>query len=45
MYTLPHAHSAFDPFGKFEDEKNQLRLEKIVKEYLKVASALNIAQK
>jgi len=45
MYTLPHSHSAFDPFGKFEDEKNQLRLEKIVKEYLKVASALNTAQK
>ncbi|HXL73953.1 MAG TPA: NAD(P)H-dependent oxidoreductase, partial [bacterium] len=45
MYTLPQSSEAFDAHGKFADGKNYVRLEKIVKEYLKVASALNIAQK
>jgi NAD(P)H-dependent FMN reductase len=42
MYTLPHSHSAFDPFGKFVDEKNMTRLEKMVQEYLKVAASLSV---
>jgi chromate reductase len=45
MYTLGFAQNAFDPAGKFVDEKNFARLEKMVKEYLKVASSLSLAQK
>jgi chromate reductase, NAD(P)H dehydrogenase (quinone) len=40
MYTLAHSWEAFDENGKFRDEQNLSRLEKIVGEYLKAASAL-----
>ena len=42
MYALPHSSEAFDEHGQFKDEKNLNRLEKMVKEYLKVASSLSV---
>jgi len=45
MYTLGFSHNAFDANGQFIDEKNMARLEKMVKEYLKAASALSAAQR
>ncbi len=38
MYTLPHSWEAFDETGRFRDDQNQSRLEKIIAEYLKAAS-------
>jgi chromate reductase len=45
MYTLPHSGEAFDANGKFVNEENLKRLEKMVKEYLKVASSLSVTER
>ena len=42
MYTLSHSEEAFDENGKLKDEKKYERLEKIVKEYLKIAPNLTV---
>jgi NAD(P)H-dependent FMN reductase len=41
MYSLPRSGEAFDTNDKFIDVENLTRLEKIVKAYLRVASALS----
>lgn len=42
MFTLPHSHEAFEGDGRLKDGKTRQRLEKIVSDYLKVASNLSV---